>query len=111
MKLSDDDQRASHHAPFVDIDRERIEAERSDERFDRVAFTLMALDRMPPRLAKVAVFESRAGRAVKVDEGLNWAAMSIPETASRRAIVHAVAAIAKSPIPPFSLDTLALPYR
>ena len=74
----------------------------------------MALDRMPPRWAKVAVRESRAAGAVRVDEGRDWAALSVPESASRRAIVHAVAAIAKSPIPPFSfasLESLAFPYR
>jgi hypothetical protein len=40
--------------------------------------------------------------------------LSIPRQASRRAIAHAVAAIAKSPLPLWSfasLDALAVPYR
>ncbi|MEO8878217.1 MAG: hypothetical protein ABI461_21670 [Polyangiaceae bacterium] len=107
----DDDE---HRAPFVDPDRELIEAESSEERFDRVAFAMMALDRVPPRIPTIAVYESRAGRGVRVDEGRNWAVLSVPRSASKRAIIHAVAAIAKSPIPPFSLaslESLAFPYR
>jgi hypothetical protein len=104
----------AHRAPFIDVDREKIESERSSEDFDRVAFAMLALDRMPPRIATIAVLESSDGRAVNVDEGRNWAIVSVPRMASRRAIAHAVAAIAKSPLPPWSLaslDSPAFPYR
>jgi hypothetical protein len=110
-------ERDAHRAPFIELDRERIEFERSNEDFDRVAFTMLALDRMPPRIGSIAVLESRDGRAVKIDEGRSWAVMIVPRSASRRAIAHAVATIAKSPLPPWSLASLdcfpsgAFPYR
>jgi hypothetical protein len=105
-------ERDEHRAPFVEL--ERIESEQSTESFDRVAFAMLALDRMPPRIGTIAVYESRGARTVRIDEGRNWAVLSIPRQASRRAIVHAVAAIAKSPLPVWSLaslDVLAVPYR
>jgi hypothetical protein len=108
-----DREQDDHRAPFVELDRERIQSEQSDEVFDRVAFAMLALDRMPPRIATVAVYESRAG-FVDIDEGRNWAVLRIPSRASRRAIAHAIAAIAKSPLPLWSLaslDALADPYR
>jgi hypothetical protein len=108
-----DREKDDHLAPFVELDRERIQSEQSNEDFDRVAFAMLALDRMPPRIATIAVYESR-GAFVRVDEGRNWAVLSIPSRASRRAIAHAVAVIAKSPLPLWSLaslDAFADPYR
>ena len=112
--MIDERERDKHRAPFVEIDRDRIESERSTEEFDRVAFAMLALDRMPPRIGTIAVLESRDGRAVKIDEGREWAVLIVPRLASRRAIAHAVATIAKSPLPPWSLaslDSPAFPYR
>ncbi len=108
-----DREQDDHRAPFVEPDRERIQSEQSTEDFDRVAFAMLAMDRMPPRIATIAVHESR-NAFVSVDEGRNWAVLSIPKRASRRAIAHAVAAIAKNPLPLWSLaslDALADPYR
>jgi hypothetical protein len=108
-----DGERDQHRAPFVEPDRERVEAEQSSELFDRVAFAMLALDRMPPRIATIAVHASRSG-AVVIDEGRNWAVLSIPPRASRRAIAHAIATIAKNPLAHWalaSLEALTVPYR
>ncbi len=96
----------AHRAPYVEPERDRIELEQSAEAFDRVAFALEAMDQMPPRLRTVAVYEADAGKGVRIDEGNGWAVMSVAATASRRAIAHAVAAIAKRPIAPWSLDVM-----
>lgn len=111
--MIDERERDKHRAPFVELDRDRIESERSTEDFDRIAFAMLALDRMPPRIGTIAVLESRGG-SVKIDEGQKWAVLIVPRMASRRAIAHAVATIAKSPLPPWSLASLdapAFPYR
>lgn len=96
---ADDD----HRAPFFELDRERIELEESNEAFDRVAFTMETLDRIPPRIGTIAVYESRPGKPIRIDEGRDWAIIAVSPRASRRAIVHAIAAIAKHPIPPWSV--------
>lgn len=102
MRLRED----AHRAPYVEPERERIALEQSSEEFDRVAFAMEAMDRMPPRLRTVAVYEAGAGKGVDIDEGNGWAVMSVSATASRRAIAHAVAAIARRPLVPWSLDVL-----
>ncbi|MGH7284576.1 MAG: hypothetical protein ACRELY_23875 [Polyangiaceae bacterium] len=93
---------------FVDLERQQALSEESSEDFDRVAFTMETLDRMPPRMASIAVYPSSPGKSVRIYEGRAWAIVSVPPMASRRAIVHAVATIARHPIPAWSM---AIPYR
>ncbi|HEX7664385.1 MAG TPA: hypothetical protein VF407_07745 [Polyangiaceae bacterium] len=101
--LRDDDE---HRIPYLEPSRDRIELEQSSETFDRVAFALEAMDRLPPRLRTVVVHETGAGRGVRIDESRSWAILSVDRTASRRAIAHAVASIAKQPIAAWSFDVL-----
>lgn len=104
MQDSDDDR----IAPFVELERQQTLSEESNEEFDRVAFTMETLDRIPPRIASIAVYTSSPGKSVRVYEGRAWAIVSVPPMASRRAIVHAVVTIARHPIPAWSM---AVPYR
>jgi hypothetical protein len=81
-------------APFYELDA--IDAETSLEAFDRLAFAREAIARMAPR-ARVAVCSGArqvrvlSGRLWGARSGGRWVLVSIPPSASRRAIVHAVA--------------------
>ncbi len=103
-------------------EEERVEESVSDERFDRVAFTHRALDLLRPKDMTIAVCTGT--RRLRVEVGRRWggrakerwAMLCIPPTASRRAIVMAVAALADSPSEPYVLDVLLAdqgggPYR
>jgi hypothetical protein len=79
-------------------DEERVDfQERSKERFDRIAFAQRALDLVAPRTMTIAVCEGlyhlrvEAGRYWGRGPGQTWAIVSVPPTASRRAIALAVA--------------------
>jgi hypothetical protein len=85
-----------------EIDRELDET--SDERFDRTEFALEALEILRPRQTTVAVCEGarlrvESGRAWGRAPGERWAVLAVTPTASRRAIMTAVAALARAPRP------------
>ena len=105
MDESDDDRT---RPVFLEIERQQALSEESTEDFDRIAFTMETLDRIPPRMPSIAVYSSSPGKPVRIFEGRAWAIVSVPPMASRRAIVHAVAAIARHPIPAWSMIE---PYR
>jgi hypothetical protein len=110
--------------PTLDIGRwdpasreeDRVLDEVSDERFDRLAFAHRALDLVRPERMTIAVCEGRrrlvveAGRMWGKAEGERWAMVSVPPTASRRAIALAVAGLAAGPggrtATPYLLDVL-----
>ena len=98
---------------FAEIARERelVAVESSTERFDRLAFAQRALSLVRPPKTTVALCQGRsrvkveAGRAWGRAHGERWAILSVPPTASRRAIAIAVAGLAgKSE--PYALDVL-----
>jgi len=104
---------------FVEIARERelAEVESSDERLDRLAFAERALRLVRPRHTKVALCPGPSGvRArVKLEAGRawgaaqkdeRWAILSVPPTASKRAIAVAVAGLAGPSHEPYVLDVL-----
>jgi hypothetical protein len=95
-------------------------AEEDDEAFDRFAFATAALDLLRPPKTRVAICTGssrvriESGRAWGRGEGARWALLSIPARASRRAIVLAVAEIARGSGTPWALDVLLAgqdPYR
>jgi hypothetical protein len=96
------------------VDEERVLLpEESREHFDRVAFAQRALDLVPPPKTTVAVCEGvvrlrvEAGRLWGRGEGERWAIVSVPKTASKRAIALAVAQLsgARDALP-YALDVL-----
>jgi hypothetical protein len=113
---------------YAEIARERelAAADSSDERFDRLAFAERALRLVRPAHTTVALCAGPStGRArVKVEAGRawgrgregreRWAILSVPPTASKRAIAVAVAGLAGSSREPYVLDVLmseiAAPY-
>jgi hypothetical protein len=103
-------------------EEDRLELEVSTECFDRVAFAQRALDVVRPARMTIAVCEGvyrirvAAGRAWGKGEGERWAIVSVPPTASRRAIVLALTELAGRPGDPYVLDVLLAegsptPYR
>jgi len=94
----------------VFFERDRTLEETSDERFDRTAFAMHALELVRPARTTVAV---RTGAHLRVETGRTWgrhpaerwAMLSIPPTASRRAIATAIAELARAPRP-WVLDLL-----
>jgi hypothetical protein len=94
----------------VSYERERALDETSDERFDRKAFAMRALDLVRPAGVTVAVCD---GARMRVETGRNWrgaparrwALLAVPPGASRRAIATAVAELTGSP-EPYALDVL-----
>lgn len=98
-------------AVLLEHEREQAADEVSDEAFDRVAFAVEALERIAPRDVRIAVCEGT--KRVRVDSGrrwgagpnARWAVVSVPKTASRRAIALAVAGLSRAP-GPYVLDVL-----
>jgi hypothetical protein len=102
------------HELFADViagERELASVETSNERFDRFAFAMQALDLVRPVNTRVAICEGRSrvrvesGRAWGCAAGERWAILSIPRKASRRAIALAVSELASDP-PGYALDVL-----
>jgi hypothetical protein len=89
----------------------RIAHEVSDERFDRVAFALRALDLVAPARTRVCVCTGERGVHVEAGRrwghhaGARWAMLVVPPRASRRAIAIAVASLAEDHAP-WALDVL-----
>src|SRR5579859_7204901 len=81
-------------------EEDRILEEVSAESFDRVAFAHRALDLLRPRRMTIAVCEGvyrlrvEGGRLWGKGEGERWAIVSVPPTASRRAIALAMTTLA-----------------
>ena len=104
-------------SPFVQPD-DRIESERTSdesdsEEFDRAAFALRALEIVRPMKTTVAICAGMsrlrvdAGRAWGRDPGERWALVSIPNTASRRAIALALSSLLPDTlVRPYALDAL-----
>jgi hypothetical protein len=116
--------------PNLDLSRrdaaeeERVlEQESSLEAFDRLAFATRAVEIVRPKRMTVCVLEGKsklsvsAGRAWGGHPEDAWAIVSIPKTASRRAIALAVCQLgARSGSEPYALDWLLSqthlgPYR
>ena len=100
---------------FVELDREDVLLETSDESFDRLAFAAHALSVLrPPRtavalcrgIARVRVEQGREWNPLRAASHPRWAIMSVPPKASRRAIAIAVASLAGAAREPFALDAL-----
>jgi hypothetical protein len=105
--------------PTLDLTRlgeaaleERVQdAAESRDVFDRVAFAHRALDLLAPRKMTVAVCEGvyrlrvEAGRFWGRAPDERWAVVSVPPTASRRAIALAVAELSGETLP-YALDVL-----
>jgi len=109
MPMFDDDKRLEQETPE---ERDLLLTETSAERFDRLAFARRALDLVRPVDTRVAVGAWR-GR-MQVEAGRNWrtprssarwAMLLVPESASRRAIAHAVLSLSGTP-GPYALEVL-----
>jgi hypothetical protein len=93
-------------------DRELDGTETSAERFDRVAFAERAVSLVKPSNMRVVIAQGRSrvhvdsGRAWGRPAGARWAMVLVPPTASRRAIVGAVATLAGRTPDPYVLDVL-----
>lgn len=100
---------------YVIEERREIARELGDERFDRVAFALRALEILKPRGMTVAVFQSRF--ALRIERGRDWgggpdatwAMVSIPPDATRENIILALTELSGLPVTPWLLDTLLAP--
>jgi hypothetical protein len=104
----------THRADWEIEEHDEASAEASDEAFDRVAYAARALTllRLPARTT-VAILEGRS--RVRVETGrvwgkndTRWAMVSVPPTASRRAIALAIASVAGRSAP-WALDVLLAP--
>ena len=103
--------------PFADERREREEDailwQSSHEVFDRIAFAERIVALVRPRDTTVAICEGmrrvrlQSGRQWGGPPGARWAILSIPRTASRRAIASAVLGLHLGGTKPFALDLLA----
>jgi hypothetical protein len=94
----------------VFFEHDRVLDETSDERFDRTAFAMHALELVRPQRTTVAVCSGsrlrvQMGRTWGRHPAERWAMLSIPPTASRRAIATAIAELARAPRP-YVLDLL-----
>src|SRR5215472_16606813 len=91
-------------------EEKRVLEEVSTERFDRLAFAHRALDLLHPAKVTVAVCEGvyrlhvDIGRAWGKPAGERWAVVSVPPTASRRAIALAVTGLVGGALDPYVLD-------
>jgi hypothetical protein len=93
-------------------EEDRLIEEASAEPFDRLAFAQHALDLLRPRQMTIAIcagvyrLRVQAGRLWGGAPGERWAIVSVPPTASRRAIALAVTQLAGSGSDPYVLDVL-----
>lgn len=102
---------------FSEERREREENEilwqSSHEVFDRIAFAERIVALVRPRGTTVAICEGmrrvrlQSGRQWGGPPGARWAILSVPKTASRRAIASAVLGLHHGEAKPFALDVLA----
>ena len=97
---------------YVIEERRAIARDAGQERFDRIAFALRALELLKPRKMTVAVFAGRF--ELKIERGRDWAKgpeatwamVSIPPDASRERIILALTELSGLPATPWLLDTL-----
>jgi hypothetical protein len=94
-------------------EHDRALAESSSEAFDRVAFAARALELLrPPARTTVAICEGRSRVFVSTGRtwgkpGEHWLMVSVPPTASRRAIALALVGVGdKERAVPWALDVL-----
>ncbi len=93
------------------------ESEASFEEFDRVEFTMSALELVCPPRMTVAVCTGRsklrveAGRAWGRGDGARWAMVCVPPTVSREAIVLALTELSGGQPLPYTLDVLVARAR
>ncbi len=99
----------------VFIEEQEEHDDDSYEEFDRMAFAMSALDLVRPKGMTVAVCRGisrvrvEAGRAWGRGPDATWALVSIPPTASRRAIALALTRLTKAgagATQPYALDVL-----
>jgi hypothetical protein len=97
----------------VFVEEQEEQDDDSYEEFDRLAFTMSALDLVRPKGMTVAVCRGvsrlrvEAGRAWGRGPDASWALVSIPPNASRRAIAVALTKLTKAgATPPYALDVL-----
>ena len=85
--------------------------ETSRERFERLKFAARALELLGPRKTRVAIGPSRqmmveSGAAWSRGPGARWAALYVPDNASRRAIAVAVLSLGGAAVTPYAMDVL-----
>ena len=104
---------------YVEQDRRELVWDRDGRDFDRVAFTMRALERLAPKRMTVAVYSSagrlnvQRGRDLKAREA-TWAIIGVPKDASREYIAYAVAELAGVENVPYTVQLLladVAPYR
>jgi hypothetical protein len=84
----------------------------SPEVFDRIAFAERVVKLVRPRGTTVAICEGmrrvrlQSGREWGGPPGARWAVLSVPKTASRRAIATAVLGLGHGNATPYALDVL-----
>ncbi len=96
------------------VEEERVVVdEGSREVFDRIAFAIRAVDLVRPQKMTVCVCEGKtkikveSGRTWGQEPGEAWAVVSVPPTASRRAIALAVTRLGMGrESDPYTLDVL-----
>lgn len=103
--------------PWAEERREREENailwQSSYEVFDRIAFAERIVALVRPKGTTVAICEGmrrvrlQSGRQWGGPPGARWAILSVPKTASRRAIATAVLGLHAGETKPFALDVLA----
>lgn len=103
--------------PWAEERRERQENailwQSSSEDFDRIAFAERIVALVRPKGTTVAICEGmrrvrlQYGRQWGGPPGARWAILSVPKTASRRAIASAVLGLHGGETKPFALDVLA----
>jgi hypothetical protein len=100
------------------IEGRRTIARPDDDRFDRIAFALRALELLKPRRMRVAVFEGRfeltieRGRDWSAGPDATWAMVAIPPDATRERIILALLSLTGGSglsATPWLLDTLLAP--
>ena len=99
--------------PWAEERREKEELwQSSSESFDRIAFAERAVALVRPPKTTVAICEGMrrvrlsAGRQWGGPPGAQWAILSVPNNASRRAIATAVLGLGGTAARPWSLDVL-----
>jgi hypothetical protein len=106
--------------PKIEIrEIEKDLGEEDDEAFDRLEFAAAAIDLVRPPKTRIALCTSAS--RLRIESGrvwgrgdARWAMLSVPERASKRAIVLAVAELARGSVAPWALDVLLGsddPYR